>query len=94
MHFFTRIRIFKKIRIQTDPDPGYKSGSGSGKKPGSVRIRIWHTAPNRHCTVDIVEMQLPAQHQKGPEGQAEAQRTRQVTVTWGIDILDQHDPDG
>ena len=35
-------------------------------------------------TVDVVEMQLPAQHEKGAKGQTEAERTRQVTVTYGI----------
>jgi hypothetical protein len=36
----------------------------------------------KNPTVDVVEVKLAAEHKEGPKGQAETERSRQVTVTY------------
>ncbi len=36
----------------------------------------------KNPTVDVVEVKLAAEHEKGAKGQAETERSRQVTVTY------------
>ncbi len=50
--------------------------------PRQIIIIIIIYDRKKNPTVDVVEVKLAAEHEKGAKGQAETERSRQVTVTY------------
>ncbi len=58
---------------------------GEQKEPFEQLVKSYYLSFNdkkKNPTVDVVEVKLAAKHEKGAKGQAETERSRQVTVTY------------